>query len=161
MQCILVIIVQEKHIRGHGRTKTILNYSESGEEGQNPLPQSAGHATFDAAQDMVGLLGCEHTWPAHVQVFIHQYPQVLLCRAALNPFIPPFVLIAGVASTHVQDFAPGLVEFHEVLARPLLELFLVRPDSIPSFWCVSCTTQLGVICRPAEGVLNLSIYIHP
>jgi len=30
-------------------------------DGQNPLPRPAGHAAFDAAQDMVGLLGCERT----------------------------------------------------------------------------------------------------
>jgi len=39
------------------------------------------------AQHTVGLLGCEHTLSAHVQLFVHQHPQVLLGRAALNPFI--------------------------------------------------------------------------
>ncbi|KAK4824113.1 hypothetical protein QYF61_010736 [Mycteria americana] len=76
---------------------------QSGVEGQNHLPQRAGRASFDAAQDTVGPLGCEHTLPAHVQLFIHQYPQVLLCRAALNPFIPQPVLILGVALSQVQD----------------------------------------------------------
>jgi len=61
---------------------------QSGVEGQNPLSQPAGHAALDAAQDTVGLLGCERTLMAHVQLFIHQYPQVLLDRAALNPFMP-------------------------------------------------------------------------
>ncbi|KAK4816463.1 hypothetical protein QYF61_017191 [Mycteria americana] len=61
---------------------------QRGVKGQNHLPRPAGHASFDAAQDMVGLLGCKHTLPAAVQLFIHQYPQVLLHRAALNPFIP-------------------------------------------------------------------------
>jgi len=28
-------------------------------EGQDPLPCPAGHVSLDAAQDMVGLLGCE------------------------------------------------------------------------------------------------------
>ncbi|KAK4810657.1 hypothetical protein QYF61_007394 [Mycteria americana] len=36
------------------------------------------------AQATVGLLGCERTLPAHVQLFIHQYPQVLFRRAALE-----------------------------------------------------------------------------
>ena len=62
-------------------------------EGQNPLPQPAGHTSLDAAEDTVGLLGCEHTLVAHVQLFIHQYPQVFLIRAALNPFIRQPLLI--------------------------------------------------------------------
>ena len=45
---------------------------QSGAEWQNPLPCPAGHAAFDAAQDMVGLLGCKHTFVAHVQLFTHQ-----------------------------------------------------------------------------------------
>ena len=61
---------------------------QSGVEGQNHLPRPAAHTAFDAPQDMVGLLGCMRTLPDHIQLFIHQYPQVLLRRAALNPFIP-------------------------------------------------------------------------
>jgi len=41
-------------------------------EGQNPLPRPTGHAAFDAAQNMVGLLGCKHPLVAHVQLLIHQ-----------------------------------------------------------------------------------------
>jgi len=48
---------------------------QSGVEGQNPLPRPAGHTSLDAAQDMVSLLGCQCTLPAHVQIFI---PQPLL-----------------------------------------------------------------------------------
>jgi len=46
-------------------------------EGQAHLPQSAGRAFLDAAQGMVGFLGCEGTLLAHVQLPIHQHPQVL------------------------------------------------------------------------------------
>ena len=35
-------------------------------ERQDHLPRPAGRASFDAAQDMVGFLGCEDTLPAHV-----------------------------------------------------------------------------------------------
>jgi len=45
---------------------------------------------------MVGLLGCKSTLVAHVQLFIHQYPQVLLRRAYLKPFIHQPVLIVTV-----------------------------------------------------------------
>jgi len=93
---------------------------------------------------------------AHVQLFIPQYSQVLLSRAALNPFIPQPLLILGVAPTHVQDLALGLVEPHEVHTGPFLKFVQVPLDGIPSFWCVNCTTQLGVICKVAEGALDLA-----
>jgi len=58
---------------------------ESRVKGQNPLPRPAGHAALDAAQDTVGFLGGKRTLPAHVELLIHQYPQGLLLRAALEP----------------------------------------------------------------------------
>ncbi|KAK4816831.1 hypothetical protein QYF61_023895 [Mycteria americana] len=51
----------------------------------------------DQAQDPVGFLGCERTLMAHIQFFIHQYPQVLLSRAALNPLISQPVSMPGIA----------------------------------------------------------------
>jgi len=91
--------------------------------GQDHLPRPAGHAYFDAVQVMIGFLGCEGTLLAHVQLLIHQYPQVLLSRAALNPFITQFVLVVRVTSTQVQDLTFGFVESHEVHLGPLLRLF--------------------------------------
>ena len=108
---------------------------------------------------MVGLLGCERTLPAHVQLFIHQYPQALLSRAALNPFILQPVLIPGVASTHVQDLALGLVEPHEVHMDPLLELGQVPLHGIPPLRHVDRTAQLGVICKLAEGAPDPAVYV--
>ena len=40
-------------------------------DGQNHLPQPAGHTSLDAAQDMVGFLGCELKLLAHSQFSIH------------------------------------------------------------------------------------------
>ncbi|KAK4810926.1 hypothetical protein QYF61_013334 [Mycteria americana] len=105
---------------------------ESGAEGQNHLPQPAGHASFDAAQDTIGFLSCKRTSLAHVLLFIHHYPQVLLCRTALNAFIPQPVLIPGVALTQVQALALGLVELHEGHMGPLLKPVQVPLDGIPS-----------------------------
>ncbi|KAK4817103.1 hypothetical protein QYF61_027966 [Mycteria americana] len=130
---------------------------QSRAEGQNHLPRPAGHASFDAAQDTVGLLGCKHTLSAHVQLFIHHYSQVLFRRAALNHIIPQRVLKLRIAPTQVQDPALGLVEPHEVHIGPLLQLVQVPLDDILSFWHVNCTTQLGVICKLAEGALNLAV----
>jgi len=60
-------------------------------KGQNPLPRPAGHAALDAAQDTVGFPGCQGTLPAHGELLIHQYPQVLLLRA-----VQPMVRIYSV-----------------------------------------------------------------
>jgi len=95
----------------------------------------------------------------HVQLFVHRYPQVLLGRAALNPFIPQPVLIVGVALAQVQDSAPGLVEPPEVHTGPLLELVQVPLDGIPSLRHVNRTTQLGVTCKLAEGALEPAFYV--
>ncbi|KAK4828848.1 LOW QUALITY PROTEIN: hypothetical protein QYF61_000905 [Mycteria americana] len=126
-------------------------------EGQNHLPRPAGHAAFDAAQDTVGLLGCERTLLAHVQLFIHLCPQVLFHRAALDHIIAQCVLKVRIALT--QEPALGLVEPHEVHRDPLLQLVQVPLDDIPSFWRVNCTTQLGVICKLAEGALDLAVNV--
>ncbi|KAK4819924.1 hypothetical protein QYF61_015299 [Mycteria americana] len=71
-------------------------------EGQNHLPRPAGHASSDAAQDVVGLLGCECTLSAHVQLFVHQYPHVLFRRAALDHIIPQPVLEPRIAPTQIH-----------------------------------------------------------
>ncbi|KAK4824675.1 LOW QUALITY PROTEIN: hypothetical protein QYF61_017255 [Mycteria americana] len=130
---------------------------QSRAEGQNHLPRPAGHASFDAAQDMVGLLGCERTLLAHDQLFVHQYPRVLFHRAALDHIIPQPVLKPRIAPT--QDPALGLVEPHKVHTDPLLQLVQVPLDDIPSFWCVSCPTQLGVTCKIPEGALDLAVNV--
>ena len=62
------------------------------------------HAALAVAQDMVGFLGCKGTLLAHVQLLIHQYPQVFFSRAVLNPYIPRLVLIVGVATMQVQTW---------------------------------------------------------
>jgi len=93
---------------------------------------------------------------SHVHLFIQQYPQVLLSRAALHPLIVQPVLIVEVAPTHMQDLALGLVEPHEVHTGPFLELVQVPLDGIPCFWCVNCTTRLGVICKLTGGALDLT-----
>jgi len=91
---------------------------KSGAEGQNPLPCPAGHAAGDAAQDTVGLLGCRCTLVGHVELLVNQHPQVLLIRATLTPFSAQPAFVLGIALTHAQDLAIGLVELHEVLTGP-------------------------------------------
>lgn len=64
------------------------------------------------------------------------------------------VLILGVAPTHVQAFGLGHVVFNEVHTGPLLKPIKVPRDGIPSTKFISCTTELGVPCQLAKGVLN-------
>ncbi|PKU45108.1 hypothetical protein llap_4594 [Limosa lapponica baueri] len=132
---------------------------QSREEGQNHLPEPAGHASFDAAQHTVGLLGCKPTLLAHIELLIYQHPQVLLLRAALNPFSLQHVCVFGIASTHMQDFVLALVEFHEVRTGPPLKPVKVPLDGTSSLQCVDCSTQLGVICKLAAGALNLTVHV--
>ncbi|KAK4823668.1 hypothetical protein QYF61_005639 [Mycteria americana] len=103
-------------------------------EGQNHLPRPAGHTSFDAAQDTVGFLGCERTLPAHVQFVIHQYPQVLLCRAALNPFIPQPVLILGVAR-------PNCRTLHLALLNVMRFTWAYFSSLSRSLWMASCYVE--------------------
>ncbi|KAK4823457.1 hypothetical protein QYF61_002293 [Mycteria americana] len=125
-------------------------------EGQNHLPQPAGHASFDAAQDTVGFLGCKRTLPGHVELLINQHPEVLLLRATLNPFSAQPVFVLGIAPTHVQDLALGLCEVH---TGPPLKPVKVPLDGIPSHQCVNRTTQLGVVGRLAEGALDPTVHV--
>jgi len=138
-------------------TLLLVGSHQSGVEWQNHPLQPAGHAAFIAAQDTAGLLVCERTLLTPVQLFIHQYPQVFLGRTALNPFIPQPVLISGITPTQMQDLALGLVEPHEIHTGPLLKLVQIPLDGMLSLWCVSCTTQLGVISKLAEGALDLAV----
>ncbi|KAK4830385.1 hypothetical protein QYF61_010612 [Mycteria americana] len=157
-------LLQQVHVFPALRTPgldTVLQVGshQSRAEGENHLPRPAGHASFGAAQDMVDFLGRECTLLAHVQLFTHQYPQVLLCRAALNLFIPQPVLTPGVAATQVQDLALGLVEPHEIHKGSLLELVQVPLDGIPTLTHVNRTTQLGVVCKFVDGGLDPTVYV--
>jgi len=62
----------------------------------------------------------------------------------------------GFSLTQMQDLALVLIEPHELHTGPFLKLVQVPLDGIPSFWCVNRTTQLGVICKLADGALELS-----
>lgn len=54
----------------------------------------------------------------------------------------------------VQDLECCLVELDEFHMDPLLELINLLLDNIPSPRHVNHTTQLGVVCKFAEGALD-------
>jgi len=76
----------------------------------------------------------------------------------------PFVLIAGVDMTQVQDLTLGFVEPHDVHLSLLLTSAYVSLDGIPSLRCVNHTTQLGVIhprlCKSWHIILLLPCTHH-
>ena len=42
---------------------------------------------------------------------------------------------------------------------PLLKLSQVPLDSISSFCCINCNTQLGVVCKLDKGILDHTVYV--
>jgi len=42
---------------------------------------------------------------------------------------------------------------------PLLQPVQVPLDGFPSLQCINCTTQLGVVCKLAEGSLDSIVYV--
>jgi len=109
---------------------------------------------------MVGLLGCKHTLPGHIQLLIYQYLQVLPCSVALKQSTQS-VLTLRIAVIRVQDLALVLVELYDAHMGPLLKPVKVPLDGIASHQCISCTTQLGVICKLSGGELNTTLYVIP
>jgi len=122
--------------------------------GQNHLPHPAGQASFDTAQDAIGFLGYECMLLAHVQFFIHQCPQVLLCRAAFNHSL--FCIDTRSVPNPCARPSTWLVEPHELYMGPILQPVKIPLDSISSLWQINGSIQLDVICKLAENVLNLT-----
>ncbi|KAJ7407064.1 armadillo repeat containing 1 [Pitangus sulphuratus] len=91
-------------------------------EGRNHPPKPADHTSFDAAQDVVGLLGCKCTLPSRIKLFIHKHQQVILARTNVYQFSAQPAPGLGIAPTQVQHLALGLVELREVCTSPPLQL---------------------------------------
>jgi len=100
-------------------------------EKDNHYPRSAGHPSFHAAQHTVGLLGCKH------KLF------------DLSELSQP-VHRCGIAPVQVLHLAVGLVDSHQVLMGSFFKPEQVPLVGIPFFYCINCTTQLGVISKLTE-----------
>jgi len=118
--------------------------------GGHSLPSPCCYPSFDAAQDTDGVLSCKCTLLACV---VHQNPQVLLCSAAFSEFSQP-LHVSGIAPIQVQHLVFGIVKPHSVLAGPLFKTVWVLLDGISPFCFINCTTQLSVISKTDEGMLN-------
>ena len=79
-----------------------------------------------------------YSWPSGLQAhtaglhefFIHQYLKVLLCRAALHPFITQSVLTQRSAPAQVQHLVVGLVGPRGLYIRLLLKTVQIPLDGI-------------------------------
>ena len=95
----------------------------------------------------------------HVEMLINQHSQVLHLGAGLNTFSVQVVCVLGVALSHVQDFALGLAEPHEVCTGPPLKPVQDPLDGIPFLQRVNHTSQLGVVGRLAESALDPTVHV--
>lgn len=57
------------------------------QRGTNPLPLLAATPLLVQPQVTIGLLGCKSSVLAHIQLFVHQDPEILLFGVALDPHI--------------------------------------------------------------------------
>jgi len=126
-----LIAIEDFFVLGAPELNTILQVGsrENRVEGQNHLPQPAGHASLDATQRTVGLLGCKHTLLAPVESCINRHPQILLLRATFKPFSIQPVFVLGVKAVWDRDkkitpqqlvqIAAGLSSSHHLYAGAL------------------------------------------
>ncbi|PKU44118.1 hypothetical protein llap_5595 [Limosa lapponica baueri] len=130
------------------------------------LQQHAGHASFDAAKDMVGFLG---TASARCQLMSNfsstNTPKSFSTGLLSIPSSPLSVPIPVVALTLVHDLVFGLVELVGIRMHELHQPIKVPMDAMLSPKLINCTTQLGVICKLVTSCdsisLNRHVYILP
>ena len=90
------------HLSSAGGPRPGCSTANGASQGENRGEKSSlphGHNSFDASQGPVGLPGCKCKVLVHVQLFVHQYPQVILHRAALCRFFSQSVHISGIFLT--------------------------------------------------------------
>ncbi|KAK4830703.1 hypothetical protein QYF61_012872 [Mycteria americana] len=92
--------------------------------------------------------------------FATRDPQIRFCRAAFQLGGPQYILVPGVVPAQVQDFVLLLVELHEVPVGLFLLPVEVPLDGSMTFWCISHSSQFGVICKLFEGTLAPSARDH-
>ncbi|KAK4829094.1 hypothetical protein QYF61_002045 [Mycteria americana] len=94
-----------------------------------------------------------HCWLIFRQLY--QHAQVLFHQAAFQPLFPKPVVFHGVAVAQVQDPALSLVEPHTIDLGPSIQ----PVQSLPTLKQINTPTQLGVICKLAEGALDPFVQI--
>lgn len=113
--------------------------------GEDALPWPAGNALPHVDQEAVSLLCCRSTLLAHVQLGIHQDPQVPFCQASSQTVSPQHVLVHEAICPRVQNLALPIVKLHEIPARPFLQPVDVPLDSSTTVWHISHSSQFSVL----------------
>ncbi|KAJ7407128.1 hypothetical protein WISP_128424 [Willisornis vidua] len=93
--------------------------------------------------------------PSGVLVFPGKHPQDIFHWAAFQPLCPKTVGLHGVVVTDVQDLALGLVELLTI--DPSIQLVQIPLQTLPTFQEINSPAQFGVICKLAEGALDLLV----
>jgi len=127
---------------------------QSGAKGQNPLPQPAGHTAGDAAQGMVGFLGCEHTFLGHAELIVSQHPKSF--SPGLLSFHSPssLYLCLGLPQLRCRTLHLALLNFMRFAQAHFSRLS-------GCLWMASLpfSTLLGVIIKLAEGALKPTAHV--
>jgi len=63
------------------------------------------------------------------------------------------VLLSGVVSLQMQDFAFPFGKLHDVPVCPFLQPVEVPLHGSTIIWCINCSSQFRIICRLAEDAL--------
>ncbi|KAK4832559.1 hypothetical protein QYF61_024059 [Mycteria americana] len=128
-------------------------------QGHDHFPTPAGHTIFDTSKGAVGLFGHLGTLLAHIQLAVHQHPQVLFCRAAFQPLFPKPVAFHGVAVAQVQDPTLSLVEPQAIGLSPSIQPVQIPLQSLPTLKQINTPAQLSVLCKLTEGALDPLVQI--
>ncbi|KAK4832565.1 hypothetical protein QYF61_024065 [Mycteria americana] len=128
-------------------------------QGHDHFPTPAGHTISGTSQDAIGFLGHLGTLLAHIQLAVHQHPQVLLCWAAFQPLFPKLVALHVVVVTQVQDPTLSLVEPHTIGLSPSIQPVQIPLQSLPTLKQINTPAQLSVLCKLTEGALNPLVQI--
>ena len=83
-------------------------------EGKDHLPQPAGNALPNTAQEAAGFLCCQSTLLAHGHLDVHQDSQVLFCKVSFQTARLQAILMYGFIPLQVQSSALPILELHEL-----------------------------------------------
>lgn len=95
---------------------------------------------------------------AHVKLYIHQKPQVLLSRADLSEFFSQSVVISGIACIQLACIQLELgFLISQVPMGPIFKLFQVPLVGNSSFCCIKCLVSSANFLRVHSSVLSSSL----
>ena len=131
---------------------------QSGAEGQNLLHRTAGHSTGVAAQDMVAFWAVRAVCCVMSSFSSTSTPKSFLAQLLSISSSPSLCWYWKLSQPRCSTLL-GLFELHEVHTGPLLKFVQVPFEGISSLRWVDRTTQLFVVCKPAQGAFDSPVYV--